>query len=233
MKSYPLVKGSLLAILCFLSQWAFFLVCVCFGLSGCGYGYTAAAYLPHALRAGASVADSLEHCDIDVAVSPNCTGADFAKIKKVAVVFTESQGQIGIFRDITSTVADSCAIELMKLGFDVIEKQQLGTVTKAHQLQQIGMTQENIREAGKVLGVDAVVTGTVVASQDIRMGWLGVGTKRQTVVQSASLKIIEAKQARTMMVITVNYKEGQEPRDAARTMAGVLKKKIEDPFGTI
>jgi hypothetical protein len=50
-----------------------------------------------------------------------------------------------------------------------------------------------------------------------------------TVVQSATLKIIDAKKANTLMLVTINYKVGQDPHIAAEGIAMVLKAKLEDP----
>ncbi len=43
------------------------------------------------------------------------------------------------------------------------------------------------------------------------------------------MKIIGVRKANTLMIITINYKIGQNPRVAAEGMAMVLKTKLEDP----
>ena len=83
-------------------------------------------------------------------------------------------------------------------------------------------------EAGKILGARAIITGSITAGQTCSLGMIGVG-RVTTVVQNASLKIIGVKNADTLMIITIAYKIGQNPRVAAEGIALILKAKLEDP----
>lgn len=195
-------------------------------------GCPAVAFIPEAIMLGASVAGSTESADIDAAVSPGVVKEDFGKIKRIAILFDKPQTHAA-YGDLTNVVADSITIELMKLGFDVVERQQLSAVVKAQQLQQTGLLGENLIKMGEVLGVNAVVTGSVTSSQSFKTGFMGMGSKMTHLVQNASLKIISCENARTLMVVTLNYKKGQKPHDAAKSIAAVLKLKIDDPFGEI
>ena len=91
-----------------------------------------------------------------------------------------------------------------------------------------GYNARKVAAIGKALGVQAIVTGNITAGQNRSYGMLGVG-RMNTVVQSATLKIIGVKKADTLMLVTINYKKGQNPHIAAEGIALVLKAKMEDP----
>lgn len=201
-------------------------------MTGCPAAPLLTVLAPEAIYAGGSIAGSIESADIDAAVSPGVVKEDFEKIKRIAILFDKPQTHAA-YRDLTNVVADSIIIELMKLGFDVVERHRLSTIAKEQQLQQTGLLRENLIKVGEVLGVNPVVTGSVTSSQSCKTEFMGMGSKMANLVQNASLKIISCENARTLMVVTLNYKKGQKPNDAAKSMTAVLKLKIDDPFGEI
>jgi len=201
-------------------------------VTGCLAAPLLTALAPEAIYTGGSIAGSIESADIDAAVSPGVVKEDFEKIKRIAILFDKPQTHAA-YGDLTNVVADSIIIELMKLGFDVVERHRLSTIAKEQQLQQTGLLRENLIKVGEVLGVNPVVTGSVTSSQSCKTEFMGMGSKMANLVQNASLKIISCENARTLMVVTLNYKKGQKPNDAAKSMTAVLKLKIDDPFGKI
>jgi len=52
-----------------------------------------------------------------------------------------------------------------------------------------------------------------------------------SLIQGTTLKIIGVEKANTLMVVAINYKNGQKPDVAAQSMAKIIKAKLEDPFG--
>ena len=50
-----------------------------------------------------------------------------------------------------------------------------------------------------------------------------------TVVQSASIKVIGVEKADTLIIVTANYKIGQDPQAAAKGIAMALKAKLDNP----
>ena len=112
-----------------LSQRGLLFVCLCFVLSGCAY---APALLPMAVPAGIDVVNALEDADIDSAVSPEFNKDDFKKIKKIVVIFNKRNQDL---IDLTNSVSDSLTVELMKLGFDVVERQDLDSAVGEPNLQ--------------------------------------------------------------------------------------------------
>jgi hypothetical protein len=189
-------------------------------VTGCPAAPLLTALAPEAIYAGGSIAGSIESADIDAVVSPGVVKEDFEKIKRIAILFDKPQTHAA-YRDLTNVVAD------------VVERHRLSTIAKEQQLQQTGLLRENLIKVGEVLGVNPVVTGSVTSSQSCKTEFMGMGSKMANLVQNASLKIISCENARTLMVVTLNYKKGQKPNDAAKSMTAVLKLKIDDPFGEI
>lgn len=82
---------------------------------------------------------------------------DFASIHRVAVVsFAGSDG---------SVAADMMTQSLVAHGANVIERQQLNAVLSEYHLATSGILDPStVKQVGKILGVDALFVGTVVAS---------------------------------------------------------------------
>jgi curli biogenesis system outer membrane secretion channel CsgG len=82
---------------------------------------------------------------------------DFASIHRVAVVsFAGSDG---------SVAADMITQSLVAHGANVIERQQLNTILSEYHLAASGILDPStVKQVGKILGVDALFVGTVVAS---------------------------------------------------------------------
>lgn len=201
-------------------------------LSGC----MAAAFLPEVIQIGASAIGAMEDASVNAAVSPGITKEQLGQIKKVAFVFAEDKQMAGVpFAPggLTDVMADNLTIEMMKLGYECIERQQLRKVLEEQGLQMSGAVDaDNAIKAGKIVGVQAIITGTVQASTSMSTGYMGIGgTKMTSLVQSATFKIIGVEKADTLMVVAINYKHGQKPNVAAESMAKIIKAKLEDPFG--
>lgn len=201
-------------------------------LNGC----MAAAFLPEAIMLGASAVGAIEDASINAAVSPGITKEQLSQIKRVAFVFGEEKSAPGVpFAPggLTDVMADNLTIEMMKLGFECIERQRLRKVLEEQGLQMSGAVDaDNAIKAGKIIGVQAVITGSVQSSTSMSMGYMGIGgTKMTTLVQSATFKIIGVEKADTLMIVAINYKHGQKPNVAAESMAMIIKAKLEDPFG--
>jgi hypothetical protein len=133
-------------------------------------------------------------------------------------------GRIG---DLGAVVGDNLCVELTKLGFRIRDGSRLQKST-VNKLAKAGYSSRNVAKIGRTLGVQAILTGNVTAGQNRSFGMLGVG-RMNTVVQSATMKIIGARKGNTLMLVTINYKVGQDPHVAAEGIAMVLKAKLEDP----
>lgn len=217
----------------------FFLCVISLFLAGC---YTLAAYAPSLVQAGAgAIADAIagmENVDLNSAMSPGVSKDDLSKIKRIGVVLGASQSQTGtqmpVFKmgdDLTMVMSDNIALELMKLGFEVIERSSLDNVLSEQKLQMSGLADPTAAaKIGKILGIDAVVLGNVTTSQKVQtsMGFMGVGADVTTtsVVSNATMKIVGVEQGKVLTIVTLSYKKGQKPTEAAKTMAIALSEVI-------
>lgn len=198
-------------------------------LTGCVELFTLFSVPLTALQLGTTAYQSIEKADIDAALVSDVNKKNLKKIKRVVVVIGEESKEppIGRIGDLGAVVGDNLCVQLSKLGFKVRDGSRLKDSTKI-KLVGSGCNARQMAAIGKILGVQAVVTGNITAGQNRSYGMLGVG-RMNTVVQSATLKIIDVKKADTLMLVTINYKKGQNPHIAAEGIAMVLKAKMEDP----
>ncbi|HEU20627.1 MAG TPA: hypothetical protein ENO00_14815 [Deltaproteobacteria bacterium] len=198
-------------------------------LTGCVEIFTVLSVPLTALQLGATAYQSIEKADIDSAVVSNIDTKDLKKIKRVVVVMggESTEPPVGRIGDLGAVVGDNLCVQLSKLGFTVRDGNRLESSIKI-KLAGSGHNARQMAAVGKALGVQAVVTGNITAGQNRSYGMLGVG-RMNTVVQSATLKIIDVKKADTLILVTINYKNGQNPHIAAEGIAMVLKAKMEDP----
>jgi len=200
-----------------------------FFLMGCVQMLTVVSVPLTALQLGATAYQSIEQADINAAVVSDVSQRELRQIKRVAVFLgrenqEEPYGRIG---DLGAVVGDNLCVQLSKRGFQVRDGSKVKRSIVA-KLAGAGYTSPRIAAIGKALGVQAIVTGNVTAAQHKSYGVLGVG-RMNTVVQSASMKIIGVKNRKTLMIVTINYKVGQNPNTAAEGIAIVLKEKLENP----
>jgi curli biogenesis system outer membrane secretion channel CsgG len=205
-------------------------------LTGC---YAAVAYAPSLLQSGISAIAGMENVDLNFSMSPGITKEDLKKIKRIGIVLGASQTQansqattIKWGDDLTNVMADNIALELMKLGFEVIERGSLDKVLSEQKLQMSGLTDPaTAANVGKILGVDAVVLGNVTTSQKMQTssGFMGVGAGVTTtsVISNATMKIVGIEQGKVLTMVALSYKKGQNPTEAAKTMAVALSKIIK------
>ena len=120
-------------------------------------------------------------------------GYDFAKIQKVAILEV-----LGDVAEETSRnqISDYFAMELVKRGYTVVERQQAQSLLKEQKFQTSGVTpEEDAVKAGRMLNVPAVfianvavgqedfsVTAKMIDVEDASILWIGTGfgSTRQT-----------------------------------------------------
>lgn len=207
----------------------FFSVLILFFLLGCIETLSLITIPLTAAQLGATAYQSIEKADIDAAVISGVTEKELKKIKHVAIFMGQESMEppLGRIGDLGAVVGDNLCIELAQLGFRVSDGSKLGKAT-VRKLVTAGYSTNRTAKVGKRLGAHAIVTGNVTAAQNRSFGMLGVG-RMNTVVQSVTMKVIGVKKADTLMIITINYKVGQNPHVAAEGIAMVLKAKLKDP----
>jgi hypothetical protein len=188
--------------------------------------------------------------DVRVALGPRVTQADLQKIKKVAVLFGAGAAPAGSGAHLggdpaamlgmlamrmpgmgagsIETFNDHLVLELLGLGWDVVERKQLDKVTSEQALSLSGLTEADKNVAlGKILAVDAIITGNVDIRQEYDTGWLfGIGAGMKEVVKTATLRMLDVEKGNTLVAISATYSRGEEQQDVARDLADALKKKI-------
>jgi hypothetical protein len=200
-----------------------------FFLLGCVQTLTLLSFPVTALQLGATAYQSIEKADVDAAVISGSSEKKLKEIKHIAVFLGQESTEppLGRIGDLGAVVGDNLCVELTKLGFRVRDGSRLQKAT-VNKLAKAGYSSRNVAKIGRTLGVQAILTGNVTAGQNRSFGMLGVG-RMNTVVQSATMKIIGARKGNTLMLVTINYKVGQDPHVAAEGIAMVLKAKLEDP----
>lgn len=205
------------------------LFCGCMGM----YSLYSLASMSHGLiRMGTSVYNAVEQADVNAVVSPDTTEEELRKIKRITFIFGDrSAVPIAATGDLTGFVADNLEIDMMKLGFEVVGEHRL-----AKALEEEGSpvperldVNDAIRVA-KILGIQAIIKGSVQSSHSISSGMMvGADMTMGTLVKNATFKIIGAEKGHTMMVVTINYKNGQRPSVAAESIAAILEVKMRNP----
>jgi TolB-like protein len=90
------------------------------------------------------------------------------QVMKAAVVEFSERGNLGI-QDAGAIIAEWLTTALNKTGaFEVYERLSLSSIMQEHQLNQSGMLDDaTIAEVGKMKGVEAIITGSIVKFGDI------------------------------------------------------------------
>lgn len=171
---------------------------------------------------------ALENVDVKAAVSPGVTPDELLRVRRVAVVLGEGQNQaVG---DLIDIMSDNVALELMNLGFQVIERQSIGKVLSEQKLQMSGLVDASTAvKIGKMIGVDAVVLGNVTTVQRTEMKQDTRNARSVvtiTIVSNATMRVVGVERGNVLMIVTISYKEGQNPAEATKIMALTLSEKL-------
>lgn len=210
----------------------FVVILAALSLTGC---LGAVAYVPALVQAGAGAVRGMESVDVKAAVSPGVTQADLQKVKRIAVVLEEEANQQRVYLtasgNLSKIMSDNIALELMNLGYQVIERSSLDKVFNEQGLQMTGaIDPSTLAKVGKILSVDAVVLGSITSSQktQVNSGFMGSGADVATsqIISNATMKVVGIEQGNVIMMVTLSYKKGQNPAEASKTMAVALTEKL-------
>ncbi|OGF48759.1 MAG: hypothetical protein A2231_13280 [Candidatus Firestonebacteria bacterium RIFOXYA2_FULL_40_8] len=85
---------------------------------------------------------------------------NFANIKRVAILGFSSHMD---YRNSGDVVADGFVLQLMNRGFKVVERNKINSILSEQQLATMNkLDEETVKKVGKILGVDAILTGSVI-----------------------------------------------------------------------
>lgn len=176
---------------------------------------------------------SISGCNsLSVAISPKTTKVDLRKIKKVAISLDAASGGgfggMRIMGNGQEPFSDYFTAELIKMGIDVVERDQLDKVMKEQALNLGGVTEsEKAIAAGRILAIDAIITGTVGTNTEYSIPWFFVfGGGFREVVSSASIKMVDVEKGKVLLIITSAGRRDSVPK-IARKFAKVLRETIE------
>lgn len=187
------------------------------------------------IAGGGVVATELEDVDVKAALQPYITYEDLQKIRRVAVIIatesqiqTDQQSSSTSSRELINIMLDNITLELMNLGFHVIERISLDKVLSEQGLQLTGaIDARTAARVGKIMGIDAVVLSNIIIRQKI-LGHIGIGSRQ--VISDATMRVVGIEKGDVVMIVTLSYKKGQKPAEAAKTMAIALSQKLKNPL---
>lgn len=180
------------------------------------------------------VVDNIDGAKVDAAVSQGVTKDQLSRIKRVAFAFdNDNPVEMAVSGDLTDVMTDTLVMEMLKLGFECIDNQKIKNTLEEQGVPINGKVNlENALKAGKPLGIQAVISGNIKTSAAVSTGGLiNPKVTSTSKIQSATLKIIDVENTDILMVVSINYKHGKNPDAASKTMAKVIKAKLENPFG--
>lgn len=147
-------------------------------------------------------------------------------IKKIEnVSFLVSSGNNDYFTQGLGTVfSDNLAKEFIKQGYEVVDRESIEDVIAEQKLQTSNFaSRNNLAKIGGILGVQAMFRGSVQSGHGFNQGFLGIGAEMKNGVLSASLKLVDTKTAKTILIISATYKKPKSASKVAADMAKAFK----------
>jgi hypothetical protein len=153
--------------------------------------------------------------EVKAAPGPGVTAGQLVKIKRVTLALSapENSQQAGMFnpmgggKDIVGEFRDNLSIELMQLGFEVVDKK-----TRP----------------------DAVIKGTVSgggSNMNMGMAMMGGAQDSKPGITSVSLKIMDPKKDSVLLAMAVTFKGSQPVNVASKALAQSIKDNLSGNDG--
>lgn len=182
------------------------IVCL-LALSGCAIIPVASMMAPSLTgMAGGMLKSKKVIEEVKTTPGPGITNGQLGKIRKVTLTLSPSEDpqQAGMFnpmaggKDMVGEFRDNLSVELMQLGFEVIE-------SKARP--------------------DAVIKGTVGGGSNMNMGMamMGGGSASKPGIGSVSLKIMDPKKDFLLLAMAVTFNGSQPVNVASKALAQSIK----------
>lgn len=164
--------------------------------------------------------------NISVAKTPSYNPDQVAKYNKIVVTSRESGGNAlggAIYSGGTETGGASAeilsgriALELAKVGYDVLEQDDLKQTTSG---QTETGKEATLYELAKNAKADAIISVVTQQGTVGKVGTFGLGAGIESGIVSTSIKLIDATTERTIAIISSDY---PEPRTATQVIEGLL-----------
>jgi hypothetical protein len=182
-----------------------------------------------------------EDVDVKANIAPGITAEQLAEVKYVAVMLRErkqtssdpsmrASALMAAFQgtgneDTMTIFSDSFSTELMTLGYKVMERDQLNLIMSEKGLEASGVAENNTSSLSSLQGVDALVILNAQTTNKTKYSMFG-GAKLNSVIKTASARVINVQNGEMIMTVNLDYKNGQDAGNAAQTMAKALKVKL-------
>ena len=180
-------------------------ICMCIGvnLSGCGLAIEAASTVADAERSAFKDVDVTLSRGVSIDDVQAVDGISFIDVPEASLVFTTNLEK-----------------ELINEGFNVVDSEQFQAV-----LEQERSTNPRraLANAGRLSGVDAVLKGGAKESVGFKRGFFGIGSDMLSGVNSVVFRMVDAKTAKVMLVVSVSYKKPKPPDEAAKDVAKAFR----------
>lgn len=133
-------------------------------------------------------------------------GYDFSKVKRVAVMGFSSSDSTSNSGDV---VSDEFVLELLNRGYEVVERSKINTVLTEQKMSLNGeVDSQNIKKIGGLLGVDAIITGSVITYKaDRNTTVIYNSTKDKNSSTDMKVKITEAEVGLNARMIDISSGE--------------------------
>ena len=173
-------------------------------------------------KSSKSSGESAVNADINIAKSPNVSTDELLCMKRISVFF-EGGKKDEEREEVNKLLGDYVGLNLMRLGYDIVERQKLRDIVEEQALQQSGaVSDKNLIEAGKLLGIEAIISGTFIPSQKLNTGMLQGGSATVTIKQ-LSARIISIREGRSLVMIALAYHgSGAELKEASSQLANLI-----------
>ncbi|MDE2293810.1 MAG: hypothetical protein KGL53_17270 [Elusimicrobia bacterium] len=144
-------------------------------------------------------------------------GYDFQTIRRVAVLaFRPARGR----PETGALVSDLFAQELLKAGYDVVEREDAGQVVREQAFQVTGAVDpRTAKKLGKLLGVDALVVGTVSDFQPARSTVVTVPVTEEEDEPIMGTRVRRVRQGDEWVTVQESYVRGTRRRVRRRRVA--------------
>lgn len=153
--------------------------------------------------------------EVKAAPGPGVTAVQLGKIRRVTLALSapENSQQAGMFnpmgggKDLVGEFRDNLSIELMQLGFEVVDKKSRP---------------------------DAVIMGTVGgggSNMSMGMAMMGGGADSKPGITSVSLKIMDPKKDSLLLAMAVTFKGNQPVNIASKALAQSIKDSLSGTDG--
>jgi folate-binding Fe-S cluster repair protein YgfZ len=106
-----------------------------------------------------------------------------------------------------------------------MERDQLNLIMSEKGLEASGVAENNTSSLSSLQGVDALVILNAQTTNKTKYSMFG-GAKLNSVIKTASARVINVQNGEMIMTVNLDYKNGQDAGNAAQTMAKALKVKL-------